>query len=82
MKHLDRTLDVIRTVLELAPDAAIQPNHQLREDLGMTSLRLVATITELCHVCDVDIGAFSAEDIRALRTVADVSNLMARGNAA
>jgi acyl carrier protein len=57
---------------------ALEPDADLRDRLGLTSLDMVLLMTHLCDDLNVDLFTFTAEDIAAARTPQDIVQLFSR----
>jgi len=65
--------DQLAKVLRDGPDpAAIDPDSDLVEAYGLTSLNKVLFLTSLCKAADVGLDRLTEDDLARMRTLGDV----------
>lgn len=73
------TEEVVRQLKQIAPNAtSLEPDVDLKDDLGLSSLSLVSLLTQLCEIFNVDMLALTDADLARLDKVADVITLFDR----
>lgn len=79
-KHVHETVAAhLRRLLGRA--APVDAGMRLRDDLQVSSILLVALVTDLCETLGVDMLAFSELDLVRLHRVGDVNDLFERHTA-
>lgn len=66
-RHLARLVDP-----PIADPGEVDLDADLADEYGMTSLTTMLLITSICDDLDLDLSAFSDEDIATLRTTQDI----------
>lgn len=70
---------VVRQLQQSAPRAReLGLNASLKDDIGLSSLSVIATLTALCKNLSVDIMALTDADFARLERVGDLVDLFAR----
>jgi len=70
LEHLERVLPEV-------PPEGIGLDGDLVADYGLSSLNRVLLLTSVCAAADVDLGAFTAEQVAALSTPREVADALA-----
>jgi acyl carrier protein len=57
--------------------AAIDPDGDLAETYGLTSLNKILFLTSLCQAADIGLDRFTEDDLARMRTLSDVVEALA-----
>ncbi|HUN35157.1 MAG TPA: acyl carrier protein [Trebonia sp.] len=58
--------------------AVLDPDADMAEDLGLTSLNKVIFLMSVCDDTEVSLSAFTESDVAGMRTLRDVIDALAR----
>jgi acyl carrier protein len=78
MDDLHRALAEILADLEILPASALDDRMSLKNDLGLTSLKLVAVLASLAQRCRFSASLLSELDVPAMTTVGDMLGMIAK----
>jgi len=67
--------EVVQTLAAVTKNSTINESHNLKEDLGLDSIRIILVVTKLTKKLDVNILDFSDQDLVALQSVNDLIQL-------
>ncbi len=67
--------EVLETLAGITKNSAIKESDNLKEDLGLDSIRTISAVTKLTKKLDVNILDFSDQDLFQLETVEDLIQL-------
>ena len=70
LEHLERVLPDL-------PPEGVELDGDLVADYGLSSLNRVLLLTSVCAAADVDLGAFTAEQVATLATPREVAEALA-----
>lgn len=75
----DTVRDNLSRVLSRPVDpAGLDPDRDLADDYGLTSMQKVMFLMSTCDDTGVDLATFTEPDVAAMRTLRDVTDALAR----